>query len=118
MSTRLERLEARARNWRGVTADIQWSNDLVFKVAGKMFLVFSRDGATVESLSFKVTSEDFVRLPDESDALRPAPYLARASWLQLTDPAALSDAELTHLVERSYQLVRTSLPQKLQATLG
>lgn len=115
---RLERLHAHALAHAGTTVTRQWGDDLVFKVAGKMFLVLSLDGQTVSDLSFKVTPADFRRLPRGSDAYRPAPYLARASWLQLTDPAAVPEAGLRALITASYDLVRAKLPAKVRTTLG
>lgn len=115
---RLARLKAHALGHPGATATLQWDNDLVFKVAGKMFFVLGLDADTVESLSCKVTPADFQRLPRENDAWRPAPYLARASWLQLTDPAAVPEAEVRALITVSYELVRARLPAKVRAKLG
>lgn len=115
---RLARLKAHALAHAGTTATLQWGNDLVFKVAGKMFFVLGLDADTVESLSCKVTPADFQRLPRENDAWRPAPYLARASWLQLTDPAAVPEAELRALITASYDLVRAKLPAKVRAKLA
>ena len=45
----------------------------------------------------------------------PAPYLARAKWVQI-DPAgcAIPDAELAALVRRSYELVFAKLPKRVQ----
>jgi predicted DNA-binding protein (MmcQ/YjbR family) len=95
----------------------QWGENLVFKVGGKMFLIISIDGDTIETVGFKCSPADFRRLTD-LDGVVPAPYLARAAWVQVQDLAALPAAQLDEQVRRSYDLVRAALPKKIQATLG
>jgi predicted DNA-binding protein (MmcQ/YjbR family) len=99
------------------TVTKQWGETLVFKVGGKMFLIISIDGEIIEALSLKCSPEDFRRLTDY-EGIVPAPYLARASWVQLEDTLALPAAELEEQVRRSYALIRSSLPKKLQASLA
>jgi predicted DNA-binding protein (MmcQ/YjbR family) len=95
----------------------QWGEHLVFKVAGKMFLLVSLDEQIVESVAFKCGPRDFQRLT-EIDGIIPAPYLARASWVQVEDLGVLPAAELEEAIRASYALVRSALPKKIQATLG
>ena len=94
----------------------QWGNNLVFKVAGKMFLILSLDEEIVETIGFKCSPADFARLT-AMDGIIPAPYLARASWVQLEDPAALSTAEVQEQIRRSYALVWDKLPRKTRLAL-
>lgn len=101
--------------WPGVTEDVKWGNDLVFSVAGKMFCAM--EAKTAQGLSFKVDATRFLELTDRP-GLVPAPYLARAHWISLDDPAALSADEIQALVRRSYELVRGKLSQKLQRELA
>lgn len=97
--------------WPGVTEDMKWDNDLVFSVAGKMFCAMElRSG---QGLSFKVEESRFLELTDRAGVV-PAPYLARAHWVSLADPAALPEAEVRALIRRSYELVRAKLSRKLQ----
>lgn len=96
----------------GATENIQWDDDRVFKVGGKMFAC---SGLEKDSkYSFKVDDERFLELTDVPGIV-PAPYLARAKWVQV-DPAdcALSDAEIEGLVRRSYELVFSKLTKKAQ----
>ena len=60
----------------GATEQIQWGNDLLFKVGGKMFAITPLEPASV-FLSFKTSPETFVELTERADII-PAPYLARA----------------------------------------
>ena len=99
----------------GATEDIQWDNDRVFKIGGKMFAC---SGLEADShYSFKVDDERFLELTD-LEGVVPAPYLARARWVQI-DPGrcALGTDELEALVGRSYQLVLAKLSKKMQRKL-
>ena len=99
----------------GATETIQWGDDRVFKIGGKMFAC---SGLTVDSLySFKVDDERFLELTD-LEGVRPAPYLARAKWIQL-NPAEcrIPDADIKALVRNSYALVFAKLPKKTQKAI-
>ena len=80
------------RSWCGsfphVEETVQWEDDLVFKVGGKMFAVMPLEPAPVK-LSFKCSPDDFVELT-ERPGIIPAPYLARAQWVALQTEDALS----------------------------
>ena len=97
------------------TEQIQWVDDLVFKVGGKMFAVAVLVPARVW-LSFKTTPEEFGQLTDLPGII-PAPYMARAQWVALEAPNALAPAELQRLLRQSYDLVFAKLPKKAQSAL-
>src|SRR5260370_29891304 len=94
----------------GATEQIQWGNDLVFKVGGKMFAVTPLEPAPV-LLSFKASPENFVELTERSDII-PAPYLARAQWVALQTRDALPAEELARSRRDSYDLVLARLPTR------
>ena len=48
----------------------------------------------------------------------PAPYMARAKWVQIIDLKKIPDAELKELIKRSYDLVSLKLTKKLRAEIG
>jgi predicted DNA-binding protein (MmcQ/YjbR family) len=100
----------------GATEQVQWGDDLVFKVAGKMFAVTPLIPAPV-SLSFKVSPEDFAELT-ERPGIIPAPYLARAKWIALESRDALASSELAPLLRASYELVLAKLPRKTREDLA
>lgn len=114
---RLDRLRQFALRLPHTTVVKQWGETLVFKVAGKMFLIISLDGDIVESLSFKCAAEEFRELTDV-DGIVPAPYLARASWVCLEDPAALPFDEVTRWIQNSYSLVAAKLSKRVRTELG
>ena len=100
----------------GATEQIQWGDDLLFKVAGKMFAITPLIPAPV-CLSFKVTPENFTELT-ERPGIIPAPYLARAKWIALESRDALTPSELTPLLRASYDLVVAQLPRKTRESLA
>ncbi|MGO9258834.1 MAG: MmcQ/YjbR family DNA-binding protein [Bryobacteraceae bacterium] len=98
------------------TETVQWGNDLVFKIGGKMFAIAILEPADVW-LSFKCTPDDFADLT-ERPGIIPAPYLARAQWVALESEEALNAAELKQYLRQSYELVLQKLPRKAKAALG
>jgi predicted DNA-binding protein (MmcQ/YjbR family) len=94
---------------------VQWGNDLVFKVGGKMFAVAALEPAKVW-LSFKCSPEEFTELVERPGVI-PAPYLARNSWVALETEDALSVTEIQRLIRNSYNLVLAKLPKRVCATL-
>lgn len=104
-------------DWPGVEDSVKWEDDLVFTVAAKMFCVGCLRGPQAGSLSFKVEDERFLELTERPGFI-PAPYLARAHWIQVARPERLPPDELQALLRRSYELVRTKLPKKTQRELA
>jgi predicted DNA-binding protein (MmcQ/YjbR family) len=100
----------------GATEHIQWGDDLLFKVHGKMFAVTPLEPAAVW-LSLKVTPENFVELT-ERPGIIPAPYLARASWIAIESPSILPTPEIAALLRGSYDLVVAKLPRKARESLA
>jgi predicted DNA-binding protein (MmcQ/YjbR family) len=90
----------------------QWGDDQVYKIAGKMFA--ATDKACMK-ISFKCSDEAFHVLT-ESGAAIPAPYLARAKWVQV-GPKSLPDAELRQRITQAYAIVRSGLTRKVQTSL-
>jgi len=110
-------IEALCSRWPGVTRDIKWGDNLVFSVAGKMFVMTHADGREGGRLAFKVADERFLELTDQPGVI-PAPYLARARWVCVTEPARFTTAELQALLLDAYATVRAKLTKKLQAGFG
>ncbi|WP_296261449.1 MULTISPECIES: MmcQ/YjbR family DNA-binding protein [unclassified Pseudomonas] len=98
----------------GAREDYKWGGVRVFSVAEtKMFAVMGLAG---NDLSFKIGADLFLGYIDRP-GVRPAPYLARAYWVSLTHPYAMSDHELRDLLTRSHQLVVSKLPKRRQIAL-
>lgn len=111
----VERLRQVCLGFPGAIEQIQWGNDLVFKVESKMFAVTSLEPSEVW-LSFKVTDEQFPELT-ERPGIIPAPYLARAKWVALQQECGMGLSELKSLLRGSYELVVAGLPKKVRAKL-
>jgi predicted DNA-binding protein (MmcQ/YjbR family) len=94
----------------------QWGEHLVFKVAGKMFLVIGLDAEVIDGVTFKCTPDEFDELT-ELDGIAQAPYCAKRHWVRVADLAALPASELDRRIRHSYDLVVAKLPKKTQATL-
>lgn len=98
-----------------VTEDVKWDNDLCFSVGGKMFCVVSLDPPF--KCSFKLPDDEFEELSN-SDGFMPAPYMARAKWVTVTQPSALAKNEWKEYISRSYELVKAKLTKKQRTELG
>ena len=92
----------------GSTEDVKWGADLVFSVGGKMFTVVCLDPP--HTVAFKCTPDAFAELV-ERDGIIPAPYLARAMWVQERAADVLERRELQVLLKASYELVVAGLPK-------
>jgi predicted DNA-binding protein (MmcQ/YjbR family) len=112
----IDQLRKLCLSFPGATEQIQWGDDLLFKVAGKMFAVTRLEPAKVW-LSMKAGPEKFAELTERPGVI-PAPYLARAKWIALETPDALSTAEIADLVRESYELVLAKLPRKLRESVA
>ncbi len=106
----IDQLRKLCLSFPSATEQIQWGDDLLFKVAGKMFAITPLEPARVW-LSLKVTPENFAELTERPGVI-PAPYLARAKWIALESRDAFSFAELATLLRSSYDLVVAKLPRK------
>jgi len=106
----IETVRAICRALPDTTEDIKWVNDLVFSVGGKMFAVVCLEPP--HTVAFKCTPEQFAELV-ERDGIIPAPYLARAMWVQEQGIGeTLARPELERLIRGSYELVRAKLSKK------
>jgi len=112
----IDQLRELCLSFPGVTEQMQWGDDLLFKVGGKMFAVTPLVPAKVW-ISLKASPEKFAELTERPGVL-PAPYLARAKWISLESADTLPDAEITQLVRESYKLVLAKLPRKMRESVA
>ncbi len=109
-------IEKSALALNGATRQIQWGDHLVFKVGGKMFALLSGPDSRPRTLSFKCSDLAFEMLTERPGVI-PAPYLARAKWVQIETLRALPDAELKARLAEAHRLVAAGLPKKTRAAL-
>jgi predicted DNA-binding protein (MmcQ/YjbR family) len=112
----LNKAKTLCRGFPGATEDIKWGDALVFSVGTKMFAITGA-GPNPGRICFKVDDDAFLALTDRPGIV-PAPYLARAKWVQIADAKAVSDAEAAQLLTRAYELVFARLTKKLQREIA
>ena len=98
------------------TEGMQWGNDLLFRIGGKIFAVVALERTPI-CISFKCTPEEFAERT-QPDGIIPAPYMARNNWVMLESLDVLPRTELKRLIKDSYGMVAAKLTKKVQAQLG
>jgi len=109
-----------------VTKVIQWGGAHVWKVGGKIFAIASRWGP---NSNFKIVPEEGARISFkcsdfsysiliEQQGIIPAPYLARAKWVQLEEMDAMSNEEVCAYITEAHAIITAKLTKKLRAELG
>lgn len=96
------------------TENLQWGDDLCFKIGGKIFAIISLDHAR---MCFKCTPEVFSELVERED-IRPAPYVGRYKWVMVDRLDALLWPELRDLIRQSYEMVAAKAPNKRSKNRG
>jgi predicted DNA-binding protein (MmcQ/YjbR family) len=90
------------------TENMQWGDDLCFKIGGKIFAIAGLDNPR---LCFKCTAEIFTELIERED-IHPAPYVGRYKWVMLDRLDAVRWDELRELIRQSYEMVAAKVPKK------
>ena len=102
------------RSLPGATEDIKWGKDLIFSVGGKMFAGFQLpDG---EPIGFKVEPSVFQAMTGKNGVI-PAPYMAKHSWISVTERKKVAAAKLKELLSDSHRLVVEKLPARTRKAL-
>ena len=109
--------ETRCLRLPAVTKVVQWEGTSVFKVGGKMFALGGGFAARSGGYMFKTSNMAYAMLIEHGLA-RPAPYLARAKWVQLVSNNALPDSELTAYLAQAHGLIVAKLTIKKRKELG
>jgi predicted DNA-binding protein (MmcQ/YjbR family) len=87
--------------------NLQWGDDLCFKVRGKIFAMVGLDNPR---LCFKCEPETFAELIERED-IRPAPYVGRYKWVMVDRLDALRPDEMQNLISQSYAMVAAKAPK-------
>jgi predicted DNA-binding protein (MmcQ/YjbR family) len=109
-----DELHAAAMALPAATLAVQWGDDHIYKVGGKMFA--GVDGGYT-NLSFKATEVAFEALTASGRA-RPAPYMARARWVMFDDLAGLDAEEVRGWLKTAHELVAGKLTRAQRNELG
>jgi predicted DNA-binding protein (MmcQ/YjbR family) len=101
----------------GAVLSVQWGDDHIFKVGGKMFAAMGPKKRGPQGISFKADEMSFHVLTQKRGIV-PAPYLARAQWVRLDKLDRLPDTQLKAYLARAHGIIAARLPRKTRATLG
>jgi predicted DNA-binding protein (MmcQ/YjbR family) len=111
-----EAFDAAAMALPGATMTIQWGDDHVYKVGGKMFAVL---GGAVGASGFSLKASDVAfEVLSERGRAAPAPYLARAKWLHFADLAGEDADEVADWLKTAHALIAAKLTRKARAEIG
>jgi predicted DNA-binding protein (MmcQ/YjbR family) len=105
----IDQIRAYCLSFPHATENLQWGDDLCFKIAGKIFTMLGLDNPR---LCFKCSPETFAELIERED-IHPAPYVGRYKWVMLDRLDALSDKELEDSIRQSYEMVAAKAPKKV-----
>jgi predicted DNA-binding protein (MmcQ/YjbR family) len=103
MVTNVDSIREYCLSFPNATENLQWGDDLCFKIRGKIFAMLGLDNPR---LCFKCTPEVFAELIERED-IRPAPYVGRYKWVMLDRLDAVRWDELEELIRQSYEMVTT-----------
>jgi predicted DNA-binding protein (MmcQ/YjbR family) len=93
------------------TEQLQWGDNVCFKVGGKLFAIVTLDLASRPRLTLKSTAEECAEL-FEREGIAPAPYVGRYHWIGIETLETVPSREMKELIARSYELVSAKLPKK------
>jgi len=85
------------------TENLQWEDELCFKVRGKIFAMVSLSRVP-QQLIFKCDHAEFLELI-ENEGVVPAPYVGRYKWVMLDSLGALPGSEIDRCIRKSYAMV-------------
>ena len=85
------------------TENLQWEDELCFKVRGKIFAMIGLSSVP-QRLTFKCNPEEFLELI-ENGGVVPAPYVGRYKWVMLESLEVLPGSEIGNCIRKSYAMV-------------
>ncbi|MFW5771818.1 MAG: MmcQ/YjbR family DNA-binding protein [Phototrophicaceae bacterium] len=93
---------------------------LVVKVMGKMFALIPTDLPPDEpaTISLKCDPIHAELLREQYPAVRPGYHLNKRHWNTVTCDGSVPDAEITEMIDNSYDLVVRGLPRRDRETLA
>jgi predicted DNA-binding protein (MmcQ/YjbR family) len=100
----------------GVSWDTPFGPDvLVFRVAGKIFLLAPLDEPG--TINLKCDPERAVELRERYEGIVPGYHMSKQHWNTLDVTGSVPRKLLLELIDHSYELVRASLPKKVREGL-
>jgi len=112
----VEEFRAYCMSFPDATENLQWGDDLCFKIRGKIFAILALT-AVPQKICFKCTPETFSELI-EREGIHPAPYVGRYKWVMLDRLDALPAGELKDLIAQSNEMVAAKAPRRSRKNKG
>ncbi len=110
--------DAYCRALTGTTHVVQWGGSSVWKVGGKIFAICSIWGEGSHSkISFKCSPLTYDILTEQPGII-PAPYLARAKWVQVESADAMGDDDLRDYIRAAYDIIAGKLTKTQRRAIG
>src|SRR5438132_12394190 len=99
----LDAIRAFCLSFPRATENLQWDEELCFKVGGKLFAVVGL-GSVPQGITFKCSPETFAELT-EREGITPAAYVGRYKWVTLEHLDVLPEPDLRDAISHSYKMV-------------
>ncbi len=99
----------------GATEELQWEVHLLYKVGGKIFCIGSLHQE--DGVSLKVPEDDFDELTS-LPGIKQAGHMAKRMWIHIGEENKLTLKQWKERIDISYEMIRSKLPKKVQATLS
>ena len=91
----------------GATEDVQWENDLLFRIRGKIFAGYNLEPP--HGITLKCAHERGAELL-EREGIERAAYVGCYGWITIRGFEVLSGPEMKAIVKSSYELVASRAP--------
>jgi len=115
--TRIE-FDVFCKDLKATTHVVQWGGASVWKIGGKIFAICSNWGkGDPDKISFKCNDLAYSMLREQPGFI-PAPYLARAKWVQREEASAMSDEDLKSYIQMAYTIIVGKLTKAKRKELG
>jgi len=112
-----DKFDAFCASLKGTTNVVQWGNATVWKIGGKIFAICSSWGkGGGQRIAFKCSDMSY-RLLTEQDGIIPAPYLARAKWVQLENSDAMDDEAIEAYIAAAFKIIVAKLTKAQRKAL-
>lgn len=90
----------------------------MWKLGGKIFAICSRWGEGGHTkISFKCSDIAYQILPN-LPGITPAPYLARAKWVQIENEEAMAGEDIRDHISAAYHIIMRKLTKAKREELG
>ena len=111
--TNIEQIREHCLKKKAVTEEFPFDEEtLVFKVAGKIFLLASLEAIPLQ-INLKCDPEKVIELREEYDTVTPGYHMNKKHWNTIIIDGSIPEKKLFHWIDNSYSLVRAKLNNKI-----